>query len=305
MFDTIIIGAGPAGLTAAIYAARRQLKTLIIAKQVGGQVIWASTIENFPGFAAIKSFDLVNKMQNQVKNLGIDIKVAQVKKITKNKNYFILLTEKEQFQTKTIIIAMGLEPRYLNLPNEKELIGKGIGFCANCDGPLYKDKLVAVIGGGNAALDAAELMSKIARKVYLIHKLDYFEAFEILVEKVRGIKNIQILLDTEVRETVGANKLESIRILNNKTGETSQLDISGMFIEIGREAQTDLVANLVKRDEKNQIIVDQGNQTSLAGVFAAGDVTQLEFKQIIIGCGQGAIAALSAYKYLQTNKNFN
>jgi len=298
--DTIIIGTGPTGLTAAMFAARRKLNILVIGKQIGGQLIWASTIENMPGFSSIKSYDLINKMQEQLKLLDVQIINAEVNSITRDKqNIFNIMAAGQIYRSKTVILAIGLSPRRLNVPGEERFTGKGVSYCANCDGPLYKNKVVAVVGGGNAALDAAEVLSKIARQVYLIYRGEILRGFEILAAKVRWRKNIIIKYNSLITEVIGMTKLEKVILSRNKIGQIEELKLDGLFVEIGHEAQTDLVANLVERDEKNQIVVDQNCRTSLDGMFAAGDVTQNEYKQIVIGCGQGAVAALSAYRYLQ------
>lgn len=302
MYDTIIIGSGAAGMTAGIYAVRRKMKTLIIGRQVGGQIIWASTIENYPGFKSVGSFELIQKMQDQVKSLGVEMKTEEVEKVIKDGDSFSVITDQERYQGKTIIMAMGLSPRRLNIPGEKELTGRGVSYCANCDGPLFKNKVVAVVGGGNAALDAAEVLSKIAKKVYLIYRRSKFKGFEILADKVNKKNNIDIRLDSEIIEILGSQKLEKLKVTNTIEQTVTELRVDGLFIEIGHEPKTDMVAGLVARDSKGQIVVDLSGKTSLNGVFAAGDITQNEFKQIIISCGQGAVAALSAYKYLQTKK---
>jgi len=301
IYDTIIIGAGPAGMTAAIYAARREMKTLVIGKEVGGQLIWASEIENYPGFKKISNYDLIIKMQEQVKGLGVEIKTEEVKEVKKTEDgTFILHSGREEYKTKTIIIAMGLAPRRLAIPGEEEFSGKGVSYCANCDGPFYKGKTVAVAGGGNAALDAAEVMSKIAKKVYLIHRRDEFKGFEALVDEVKKRENIELILNSDLKEISGQTKVEKIKILNNKTQEEKELETDGVFIEVGRIAHTDLVAEFAERDNGNQIMVDEKNMTKTPGLFAAGDVTnKSEFKQITIAMGQATIAALAAYQYLQ------
>ena len=287
-------------MTAAIYAARREMKTLIIGREFGGQVALAGEIENYPGFKTISNFDLITKMTEQVKALGAEIKNDEVKKIEKREDgIFVLYTNKEKFEARTVIVAMGLSPRRLAIPGEIELAGKGVSYCANCDGPLYRGKIVVVVGGGNAALDAAEVLSKIASTVYLIHRSEDFKAFEELVDEVKTKENIKIILNSEIKEISGAAKVEKIKVFNSKTNETKELAIDGLFIEIGRIASTDLITGLVKRDERNQIIADEKCRTSTEGLFAAGDVTNVEFKQITIACGQGTIAALSAYQYLQ------
>lgn len=304
IFDTIIIGAGPGGLTAGIYTARRQMKTLIITKQIGGQVVWASEIMNYPGYQTIQGIKLIKQMQEQIKALKIEILIDEILKIKKNNSYsFTLVTKKHQsFFTKTIIIAIGLAPKKLNLPGETEFTGKGISYCANCDAPLFKDKIVAVAGGGNAALDAAETLAKIASQVYLIYRGEKLRGFEELVNQIKKQKKIKIFYQTEIKEILGSSKLEKIIIFNKQTSQTDQLTIDGLFIEIGRAPETAWLAKLVKLDENKQIIVDQVGQTSQAGIFAVGDVTQNKFKQIIISCGQGATAALAAYQHLQLQK---
>jgi len=303
MFDTIIIGAGPTGMSAAVYTTRRMMKTLLISKNIGGQVIWASEIKNYPGIDIISGVDLINKMKQQVKDLGADIKIGEIKTINKKDDgTFLVETDKDNYSAKTIIIAMGLAPRQLNLAKEKELTGRGISYCATCDGPLFKGKDVAVVGGGNSALDAAEVMSKIANKVYLICNESQLRAFESLVSTVKSKNNVEIILNSEPSEIIGDTKLEKIKVISKIDQTTRELIISGLFIEIGHEPKTEILSDLAKRDNVGQVITDSNGKTSCDGVFAAGDVTQNEFKQIIIGCGQGAVAALSAYKYLQTGK---
>jgi len=303
IYDIIIVGAGPAGLTAGIYAARREMKTLVIGKEVGGQMIWASEIENYPGFKSINSYDLVMKMQEQVKALGVEIKTTEIKKIDKNEEGFTLYTNKEEYKTKTVIMALGLSPRRLAIPGEAELAHKGVSYCANCDGPFYKSKVIAVAGGGNSALDAAEVLSKIGKQVYLIHRRDEFRAFEVLIEDVKERDNIELLLDTEIKEIIGKDRVEKIKVVNNKTQEEKEIAVDGVFVEVGRIANTDLVADLVERDKKDQIIVDENQNTKTPGLFAAGDVTnKSNFKQITIAMGEATIAALAAYQYLQLKR---
>jgi NADH-dependent peroxiredoxin subunit F len=300
MFDTIIIGGGPAGMTAAIYAARREMKTMLIAKEPGGQVALASEIENYPGFKKIESFELISRMQEQVKDLGVEIKISEVKKIEKTpEGDFFIFTDRESFKAKTIIVAMGLTPRRLEIPGEMNLGGRGVSYCANCDGPFYRGKTVAVIGGGNAALDAAEVMSKIAEKVYLIHRRGEFRAFEALISEVDKKKNIAVMLNSETKEIIGTEKVEKIKIFDNQDKQEKELAVDGVFVEIGRIANTDLVADFVERDEVDQIIAGPRGTTKTPGIFAAGDVCAGVFKQITIAMGQATIAALAAYQYLQ------
>lgn len=307
MYDVIIIGSGPAGFAASIYAARREMKTLIIGKETGGQLIWASEIENYPGFQNINNYDLITKMQEQVKSLGVEIKNDEVRGIKKinNSHIFELSTNQETYQAKTVIVAMGLAPRRLAIPGEEEFIGKGVSYCANCDGPFYKNKTVAVVGGGNSALDAAEVLGKIAKKVYLIHRRQEFKGFEVLVDEVKAKENIELVLNSEIKEVLGKEKVEKIKILNNQTNEEKEIDIDGLFVEVGRIAHTDLVGELADRDEAAQIIVDKKQMTKTPGLFAAGDVVSGEFKQITIATGEATIAALAAYQYLQLRESGN
>jgi len=303
MYDIIIIGAGPTGLTAAIYAARRMMKTLVISKNIGGQMVWASEIANYPGVKTIGAIELVQNMSQQVKDFGVGIKIDEVKKIDKNTDgSFKIDGKKQSYLTKTIVLAMGLAPKQLGLARENQLVGKGISYCANCDGPLFKGKPVAVVGGGNAALDATEVLSKIASQVYLIYHKPKFKGFESLVAWVEARKNIIIMLASDVVEIIGEQKLERLKIENKIDRTVKEIKVDGFFIEIGHMPKTEWLADLVERDGKGQINADLSAKTSQAGVFAAGDVTPGEFKQIIIGCGQGAVAALSAYKYLQEKK---
>ncbi len=299
MYDVIIIGSGPAGFTAGIYAARREMKTLIIGKEAGGQLIWASEIENYPGFKNINNFDLIIKMQDQVKSLGVELKVAEIQKINKIDDVFELSTGKETYKAKTVIVAMGLAPRRLVIPGEEEFTGKGVSYCANCDGPFYKEKSVAVVGGGNSALDAAEVLSKIAKKVYLVHRRQEFKGFEALAEEVKAKENIELVLDSKVKEIIGKDKLEKIKVVNVQSGDEFDIVIDGLFIEVGRIAHTDLVKNLADRDEGAQILVNEKQMTKTLGLFAAGDVCSGEFKQITIATGEATIATLAAYQYLQ------
>jgi thioredoxin-disulfide reductase len=299
MYDTIIIGQGPAGITAAIYAARREMKTLIIGKEPGGQIIWAGEIENYPGFTSISNFELISRFNEHALASGVEIKNAEVKNIEKrNDGSFLLTTERETFESKTVIIAMGLSPRRLAVPGEIELSGKGVSYCANCDGPLYKGKTVAVVGSGNSAFDAAEVLSKIASKVYLIIRSATFKAFDSLVEEVKGRDNIEIITSAQTKEIKGENKVEAL-IYQDESGGEITLPLDGVFIEVGRIASTDLVDNLADRDERAQIIVDKKYSTRTPGLFAAGDVVAGEFKQITIAMGQATEAALYAYQYIQ------
>jgi len=302
IYDTIIIGAGPAGFTAAIFTTRREMKTLVIGREVGGQIVWAGEIENYPGFKSIKNYEFIERFKDQAICCGAEFKEAEVEKIEKlSDDTFKISTSKEDFITKSVILAIGLSPRRLAVPGELEFSGKGVSYCANCDGPFYKGKTVAVVGGGNAALDAAEVLSKIASKVYLLHRNKEFKAFDSLLSEVSRRKNIEIMTDFKIKSIIGDKKVEKIsyEIADEKIDK--EIPVDGVFIEIGRIAHTDLVAEFVDRDEKMQLMVNNKMETKTPGIFAAGDVTNAsEFKQITVAIGQSTIAALMAYKYLQS-----
>lgn len=303
MYDIIIIGSGPAGMTAAIYSTRREMKTLVIGKETGGQMIWASEIENYPGFKSITSFELINKIKDHMLSSGAELSEDEVKKIEKlSDGSFRVYTNKGEFQAKTILVAMGLAPRRLAVKGELEFNGRGVSYCANCDGPLFKGKTVAVVGGGNSALDAAELLSKIASQVYLIHRSDSFRAFDTLVSEVKARENIEIFLNSEIEEIVGSDRVAKIRISHHDQQEITEKAVDGVFIEVGRLANTDLLEGLAERKENSQVIVDEKMSTTTPGLFAAGDVVDSDFKQITIAMGQATVAALSAYQYLQLQK---
>ena len=302
MYDTIIIGSGPAGMTAGIFAARREMKAIIIGKDLGGQMVWANEIENYPGFKKISGFELIQNFQEQVLALGVEMKSAEVQKIEKTeKNTFLVYFGPEVVEGKTIIITMGLSPRRLAIKGEEEFTGKGVSYCANCDAPFFKNKKVAVVGSGNSAFDAAEVLSKIANEVSLIIRTEEVKAFNSLVETVKNKSNIKIYFNSEIKDIIGDKSVSLINCANIKEKTEFKLEVDGVFVEIGRIASTDLVENFVDRNNRGQIITNNRCETKTPGVFAAGDVSSLsEFKQISVAVGQATIAALVAYQYLQT-----
>ena len=299
LYDVIIVGAGPAGLTAAIYTSRRNLKTLVLSKGLSDQVSETPHIENYPGFLKIEGYKLIQKFEEQVRDFGVEIIFEEVVKITPKKNSFVVKTvSKKSYESKVLILAFGKIPRTLNIPGEKEFTGKGVSYCATCDAPLYKNKTVAVIGGGNAALDAVLLLSKIAKKVYLIHRRDEFRGFEAEVEKVKKRKNIELVLSHIPVEFKGNKVIRSMIVESKKTNARKEVKLDGVFVEIGSEVKTDFVKDLVKLDKNGYIIVNSNCETSRPGVFAAGDVDNTPFKQIIVAAGEGAKAGLMSYNYL-------
>lgn len=305
MYDTIIVGAGPAGMTAGIYAVRREMKALIIGKELGGQMVWAHEIENYPGFKKIGAFELTQNFKDQALSFGVEIKEAQVEKIEKTeKNTFLVHFGSEVAEGRTIILAMGLSPRRLAIKGEEEFSGHGVSYCANCDGPFFRNKRVAVVGSGNSAFDAAEVLSKIASEVYLlIRNENSIRAFDSLVAEVKKRSNIHLMFNSEIKEIIGDSAVKKANCTNIKENNEFELLLDGIFIEIGRIASTDLVEDFVERTASGQIITNHRCETKTPGIFAAGDVSSLsEFKQISIAVGQATVAALSAYQYLQ-NKN--
>jgi thioredoxin reductase (NADPH) len=304
-YDVIIVGGGPAGLTAGIYAARRNLKTLIITMTVGGQVLLPEKICNYPGFLNVSGMNFIKRVQKQAEKAGAQIILDEVKEILPHDKEYLVKTQTKEFLAKAVILAFGKKPRKLNVPEEEKFIGKGVSYCATCDAILFKNKTVAVVGGGNSALDAALLLSKYAKKVYLIHRRDEFRGFESFVDEVRKRKNVEFLLSSIVVEIKGENLVKSILVKDLRTEETREIDVDGVFVEIGYDVDPSFVKDLVKLDEYNQIVVNQKCQTFYPdkdeirpGIFAAGDVTSNIFKQIVVAAGDGAKAALAAYNYL-------
>ncbi|MBI5148058.1 FAD-dependent oxidoreductase [Candidatus Pacearchaeota archaeon] len=296
-YDLIIIGSGAAGLTAAIYACRKKLKTLLLGKEVGGQTASAATIENYPGFERVRGMDLIKIFEKQARSFGAEIIHEQVIEIKKKGN-FVIKSERREYSAKAIILAFGKTPRSLDVKGEKELLGRGISYCATCDGNFFTGKIVAVVGGGNSAIGAVYFLSNIAKKVYSIHRRDEFLADEVLIEKIKKLKNVESLVHYVIKEFKGKNSLTSI-VISDKKGKTKELKIDGCFIEVGSEVKTDFIKKLMKLDAFGHIIVNEKCETSTPGIFAAGDVTNIPFKQTVIAAGEGAKAALSAYNYIK------
>ena len=300
MYDLIIIGGGPAGFTAAIYAARRAVKTLVLAKEFGGQAVYASKVENFPGFDLIPGYELMEKIKNQAGKLGAEIKNVEAAEIKKENDIFSVRDKDGKiYESKSLLLSFGAVPRKLGIPNEDKFKGNGISYCATCDAPFFKNKNVAVVGGGNAALDAALLLAKFAKQVYLIHRRDEFKAEEVRVNDLKKLPNVEIILNSEVKEIKGEKNITGVTIKKVDSGEARDLDVSGIFVEIGHIVESDFVSKMVTLDERKQIVVNDKNETNVPGVFGAGDATTVPYKQIVIAAGEGAKAALTAYSYLQ------
>lgn len=303
VYDIIVIGAGPAGLTSAIYGRRANKKVLVLeAKSYGGQIINTLDIENYPAEEHISGFDFATKLYNQAKNLGAEIvfeKAVEVNDLGKEKE---IKTTKNTYKTKTVIIATGSENRKLGLPNENELIGKGISYCATCDGAFYKKKIVAVVGGGNTALEDALYLSNIANKVYLIHRRDKFRAEEKVVELIKEKDNIELLYNSNITKLISNEKLEKIEITSND-GNIKTINIDGLFVAVGRIPENQNFAKLVELDENGYIVANENCHTNIEGIFVAGDNRTKTVRQLVTATSDGANAATSVIKYINDSKN--
>jgi thioredoxin reductase (NADPH) len=297
-YDLVIIGLGPAGYSAAIYAGRYKMNVLLVGQIPGGTAGTSHEVRNYAGFEKITGMELMMKMHKQTENLGIPIKQELVKNIKKIEEGFILKFNKEEILAKKIILATGTQIRKLGIPREKELVGKGISYCATCDAGFYNDKVAAVVGGGDAALTAALLLAKYAKKVYILYRKPKFTKAEIAwVDEVNKTENIETLFNTEVKKLIGKEKLEKVKL---NSGE--ELELDGLFIEIGGTPKIKLAEELNLKLENGRIAVDRYQKTNIPGVFAAGDATNRPFKQMISAAGDGATACYTAYKELQKEK---
>ncbi len=300
MYDLMIIGGGPAGMTAAVYAARKKLNTVLLSKDIGGQVNWTLGIENYMGYQFIEGTELMKKFEEQVKQFPLEIKMGQtVSSLTHKNGSFKATTDKgESYQSKAVIVASGKRPRPLNVPGEDRLRSKGVTYCAICDGPLFAGMKVAIIGGGNSALEAVDDMIKIAEHVYLI-SLTPLTGDQILVDRINKAKNLTVYLEHEVLEITGDKFVNGINIRDLKSKEEKQLAVSGVFIEIGLIPNSDYAKGTVSLNRSGEVEINCSNETDVSGLFAAGDVTNVPEKQIVVAAGEGAKAALQAQHYLQ------
>jgi alkyl hydroperoxide reductase subunit F len=300
MYDVIVLGGGPAGMTAGVYAARKKLNAMLICKDLGGQAIWATRIENYMGYQFVAGAELMQKFEDQVKHFPIEIRTGEsVKTVAKADGQFEILTEAgAKYQSRTVIVATGKRARTLNIPGEGKLRGRGVTYCATCDGPLFGGQKVAVVGGGNSGLEAAADMIKIAERVYLIARTPRLIGDELLVEHVKAAPNVEVFTGSEVTEIKGDPFVSSVLMKNIATGDIRSLDVSGVLVEIGLIPNSDPVKDLLALNEVGEIKVDCMDQTSVPGVFAAGDVTSVPEKQVIIASGEGAKALLQAHRYL-------
>ncbi|MFH1478282.1 MAG: FAD-dependent oxidoreductase [Candidatus Omnitrophota bacterium] len=300
MLDLIIIGAGPAGITASVYAARKKMDFLVISEDIGGQTAWSGDIENYTGYQFVSGPELVAKFEEHMRSYGTSLKENErVEEVKKLDNSIYIKTNKGEYHSKTAIIASGKRSRELGVSGEKEFKNKGLTYCATCDGPLFAGKDVAVIGGGNSALDAALQLIRIASHVYIINIAKGLTGDAIMQEKLRRSKNVTILNDTKIQSIYGEKFVNGIKI--KSSSKEKDIKVEGIFVEIGLIPNSFFIDG-VEKNKAGEIKVNSYNETNIPGIFAAGDVTDIPEKQIIIAAGEGAKAALSAFRYLSRLK---
>jgi alkyl hydroperoxide reductase subunit F len=299
MHDLIIIGGGPAGMTAAIYGARKVLDQVMISPDIGGQATWAGNIENYLGYWLISGYDLVSKFEEHVKEFGVNQINDKVKSLERHGDTFLTRTEGgQEYESRTVIVAAGRSSRTLGVPGESEYKGKGVAYCATCDAPLFAGEEVAVVGGGNSGLDAAIQLSKIAKKVSMIESAASLTGDPSLQRRVNSAPNVQVLSNTQIKKLFGNTMLTGISTRNLVNGKESDIPVTGVFVEIGSRPNLDFAPKDLALNDDGEIIIDCGNCTNIPGLFAAGDATTVPGKQIIIAAGEGAKALLSAYSYI-------
>lgn len=300
--DLVIVGGGPAGLTAGLYASRAQLHTLLIEKMVpGGQVASTYLIENYPGFPeGIPGPDLSQAMENQAKRFGLELVTGAVDHLAPNGKLWEVGWENKKLTTQGVIVATGVESVKLGVPGEEELKGRGVSYCATCDGPFFRDQDVGVVGGGNSAVDEALFLTRFAKRVYIIHRRNALRAEKILQDRALQNKKIEILWDTVVVKVLGQTGVEGLELNNVKTRETRTLPVNGVFFYVGLKPITEFLNGVVKLDEQGYVITDENMATSAGGIFAAGDVRQKLLRQVTTAVGDGATAAFAVERYLES-----
>jgi thioredoxin reductase (NADPH) len=298
MFDVIIVGGGVAAFTSALFAGRRGLKILVIGKDVGGQANFTDTIENYPGLPAVGGFELVSSIRAQAEKWGCEYLEAEVAKVKPTETGFITTAYGKQYKSKTVILAFGKTPRDLGVPGEEEFKGKGVSYCATCDVPLFKGKVVAVAGIGDVSLDAILLCAKYAKKVYALSKSDKLQGHPGLLKAVSKKSNVELVPFIQIQEITGSDRVHKLKLHNLTSGFQQDLSIDGLFVELGYVVNAEFVKDLVQLDDQSQIVVGADQSTSRLGVFAAGDATNNFYKQATISAGEAATAALACYDYL-------
>lgn len=308
IYDIVIIGAGPAGITAGLYACRARMSTLVLEKiSCGGQTLLADTIENFPAFPeGIMGPELTERMLKQAAGFGLEVKEAEVKAISPKKKekepFTIGLVGVDDLSALAVIIATGARWNALGISGEKELTGKGVSYCATCDGPLFKAKDVVVVGGGDTALEDAMFLAKFANRVTIVHRRDKLRATKILQEKAAANKKIELCLNSVATDIIGKNKVEGINVKDVKTNSQKTIKTDGVFVLVGISPNSEIAKGLVKTDEKGYVLCDDCMRTSVDGIFAAGDVRKKSLRQIVTAVGDGATAAYSAQHYVERIK---
>lgn len=299
MYDTIIIGAGPAGMTAALYAARSNLKVALIEGGLpGGQMNNTSDIENYPGYANISGPELAEKMFEPLENLGVEHLYGFVENIEDHGDVKKVITEDEEFETRTVIVATGSKHRLLGVPGEEELNSRGVSYCAVCDGAFFRDQDLLVVGGGDSAVEEAIFLTQFAKSVTIVHRRDELRAQKVLQDRAFANEKINFIWDSVVKEIKGENRVESVVIENVKTNQVTEHAFGGVFIYVGLDPVSDFTKDLQIQDESGWIVTDDHMKTSVAGVFAVGDVRQKDLRQVTTAVGDGAIAGQEAYKYI-------
>lgn len=298
MYDLIIIGGGVAAFSAAIFSARRGMRTLVVSKDIGGQANYTDLIENYPGVEETGGFNLVNLIRGQADKFGAEFLVAEVTKVKPASSSFVVTAHGRQYKTRTVILAHGKTPMDLGVVGEEEFKGRGISYCATCDAPLYKGKVVCVAGIGDLGLDAALLCAKYAKKVYVLSKTDKLIGHPALQKAIQKKNNIEVVPYVQIQEVIGRQSIGGLKLLDLKTGQQKTLAIDGLFVELGYVVNSKFIQGLVALDEQEQVVVGPDQSTDLPGIFAAGDATNRPYKQAIISAGEGAMAALAAYDYL-------
>ena len=302
MEDLIIIGAGPAGLTAGLYAARARLKTLMLERlSPGGQVLMTDWVENYPGFPdGISGFDLIDKMRRQAEKFDLVIESQEVSRLELSPEKKVVVTDKGNLETRALILTSGATPRKLGIEGEELLIGKGVSYCATCDGPFYRDQEVALIGGGDTAVEEAIFLTRFAAKVHLIHRRDELRATKLLRERVMALDQVNIVWDTVPTRIVGDTEVKGVDLKNVKTGKTSHLPVQGVFVFVGYIPNTELVKGQLELDKLGFVVTNNDMQTSVPGVFAAGDIRSKILRQIATAVGEGATAVFAVERYLES-----